>query len=41
VHPVRLANARYQAPRAPGYSIEMKPESLEAFAFPGGREWRS
>ncbi len=41
VHPVQMVNARYQAPLAPGYSIEMKPESLEAFAFPGGREWRS
>jgi L-fuconate dehydratase len=31
VHPVRVANARYQAPLEPGYSIEMKESSLAAF----------
>jgi L-fuconate dehydratase len=40
VHPVRIANARYQAPLEPGYSIEMKPESLDAHEFPGGRAWK-
>ena len=40
VHPVRIVDARYQAPLAPGYSIEMKPESLAAHAFPGGSAWR-
>ncbi len=41
VHPVRIVDARYQAPLEAGYSIEMKQESLDAFAYPGGREWRS
>ena len=27
-------------PDAPGYSIEMRPESLAAFSFPDGAEWR-
>jgi L-fuconate dehydratase len=31
VHPVRVANARYQAPLEPGYSIEMKESSLTQF----------
>ena len=26
---------------APGYSIEMHPESLEEYAFPGGKAWCS
>jgi len=25
----------------PGYSIEMKAESLREYAFPGGAVWRS
>jgi len=39
VDPVRIRNARYVVPTAPGYSITMKPESLDAFEFPSGREW--
>ena len=41
VEPVRVTNARYQAPLAPGYSAEMKEASLAAHEFPGGRVWRS
>ena len=40
VHPVRVVSAHYQAPREPGYSIEVKPESLDEHEFPGGRAWR-
>jgi L-fuconate dehydratase len=40
VHPVRIVNARYQAPLEPGYSIEMKPGSLAAHEYPGGSVWR-
>ena len=40
VHPVRVVNARYQAPTEPGYSIEMKPASLDAHEYPGGSAWR-
>ena len=39
VDPVTMRNGRYLAPRRPGYSIEMKPESLEKFAFPAGEVW--
>jgi len=39
VDPVRIRKARYLVPEAPGYSIEMKPASLDAFEFPSGREW--
>src|SRR5829696_3700426 len=37
--PVRMENGRYIPPSAPGYSIEMKPESLEAYEFPNGNVW--
>jgi L-fuconate dehydratase len=40
VDPAVIRNGRYKAPDAPGYSIEMQPESLEEYAFPGGRAWR-
>jgi L-fuconate dehydratase len=38
--PVRIVRGRYQLPTRPGYSIEMKPESLERYTFPGGETWR-
>jgi L-fuconate dehydratase len=38
--PVRIVRGRYQLPTRPGYSIEMKPESLERYTFPGGEAWR-
>jgi L-fuconate dehydratase len=39
LHPVRLENGRYQMPHAPGYSIEMYPDSLARFEFPYGAAW--
>ena len=33
--PVRIENAAYMPPRLPGFSIEMKPESLETYRFGG------
>jgi len=39
VAPAEIRGGRYLAPDAPGYSIEMHPESLEEFVFPGGRAW--
>ena len=39
VDPVRIRDARYLVPTAPGYSITIKPESLDAYEFPSGREW--
>ena len=38
--PVRIVRGRYRLPTRPGYSIEMKPESLERYTFPGGEAWR-
>ena len=40
VDPCIVKNARYIAPTRPGYSITIKPESLDAYEFPGGRVWR-
>jgi L-fuconate dehydratase len=39
VDPVRVARGRYLAPTTPGYSIEIRPESLSEFAFPDGPGW--
>jgi L-fuconate dehydratase len=38
--PCLIRNARYVAPTAPGYSITMKPASLEMYEFPAGLAWR-
>jgi L-fuconate dehydratase len=38
--PVRMRDGRYLVPEAPGYSIEMFPESLAEFGFPSGAAWR-
>jgi len=39
--PVRIESGRYMVPTAPGYSIEMRPESLAQYAFPNGPAWLS
>lgn len=39
--PVVIRNARYMPPQKPGYSIEMKPESLAMYEYPHGPAWRS
>jgi L-fuconate dehydratase len=40
VDPVRIVRGRYQLPTLPGYSIEMKPESLTAYDFATGSVWK-
>lgn len=40
VHPVRVVKGRYRTPTESGYSITMRPESLDRFEFPGGSEWK-
>ena len=40
VDPCIARNARYVTPAQPGYSITMKPESLEAYEYPNGQVWR-
>ena len=37
--PVIVSDGRYRAPLAPGYSITMRPELLERFAYPDGAAW--
>jgi L-fuconate dehydratase len=39
VDPVVVRDGRYLAPRAPGYSIALKPESIATFSYPGGSAW--
>jgi L-fuconate dehydratase len=41
VDPVAIGNGRYLAPMSAGYSITMKPESIERFAFPNGGAWKN
>ncbi len=37
--PAIVAEGRYRLPQAPGYSVEMLPESLAEFEFPTGPAW--
>jgi L-fuconate dehydratase len=37
--PVVIEKGRYAPPSKPGYSIQMRPESLDAYEFPRGRIW--
>jgi L-fuconate dehydratase len=37
--PAVVVAGRYRVPRAPGYSIEMLPESLDQYSFPAGPVW--
>jgi L-fuconate dehydratase len=39
--PVVVREGRYRVPTRPGYSAEMRAETLERYAFPDGAEWRS
>jgi L-fuconate dehydratase len=39
VDPVSVINGRYQAPLRPGYSAEMKPESVRTYGYPDGPVW--
>ncbi|KAI0601981.1 enolase C-terminal domain-like protein [Biscogniauxia sp. FL1348] len=44
IHPAVIKDGYYQTPMDPGYSVEMKPESMEKFAYPGEEGvswWRS
>lgn len=37
--PVVIRNARYVLPEAPGYSITMRPASLDRYEYPAGAAW--
>lgn len=38
--PVRMNGARYMPPSRPGFSIEMKSDSLDRYEYPNGEAWR-
>jgi L-fuconate dehydratase len=40
VYPVEVRAGNYLAPLAPGYSIEMKAESIKQYGFPNGVVWK-
>jgi L-fuconate dehydratase len=40
LYAVKIVGGHYMPPQAPGYSIEMRPESLSRYAFPIGEVWR-
>ena len=40
VYPATMRKGRYMPPLDAGYSIEMKPASLDYYEFPGGEAWR-
>jgi L-fuconate dehydratase len=39
VDPLVMKNGHYMPPKAPGYSITMKPESIARFTYPSGAAW--
>lgn len=39
LEPVNIKNGAYMPPKKPGYSIEMKKESLKDYEFPNGKIW--
>jgi L-fuconate dehydratase len=39
VDPIRIRDGRYLAPQQPGFSVEMKPESVARYRFPDGEAW--
>ncbi|XP_044716121.1 L-galactonate dehydratase [Hirsutella rhossiliensis] len=44
LHPSAIKDGYYQTPLEPGYSVEMKPESMDRYEFPGEEGvswWRS
>jgi len=42
-YPAVIKDGYYQTPMEPGYSVEMKPESMKHFGFPGeaGGFWKT
>jgi L-fuconate dehydratase len=40
IDPVCMSHGRYMPPLQPGYSIQMKPESLKQYRFPDGPVWQ-
>jgi len=40
VEPLRVSGGVYQAPTAPGFGVEIRRESIEAYRYPDGTLWR-
>jgi L-fuconate dehydratase len=40
IDPVHIVDGHYRVPQAPGYSIEIRPESLMRYSFPQGEVWK-
>lgn len=40
IDPVKIQNGNYTVPQLPGYSIEMKNQSLNDYTFPEGKVWK-
>ena len=40
IDPVRIRGGRYLLPEQPGYSSEIRPETLEMYSFPDGPVWK-
>lgn len=38
--PVRIVDGHYRVPTRPGYSIQVGPETLDKYAYPGGEVWK-
>ncbi|MDG2382653.1 MAG: L-fuconate dehydratase [Pirellulaceae bacterium] len=38
--PVVIKNGRYRVPTSPGYSLDLLPESIHQYEYPGGSVWR-
>ncbi|MBS4102200.1 enolase C-terminal domain-like protein [Tsukamurella paurometabola] len=38
--PVRIENGTYAAPAAPGFSAQIRPETLVRYGFPDGEAWK-
>jgi L-fuconate dehydratase len=41
VDPVQVRDGRYRAPTLPGFSSEMRPQSLAEYQFPSGSVWQA
>jgi L-fuconate dehydratase len=41
VHPANVMGGHYIPPEAPGYSMEMKEETVQAYSFPDGEVWQA
>ena len=38
-NPIEIQQGRYMAPTAPGYSVDLWPDSMADHEYPNGREW--